>query len=129
LRIVLADVDAASSFVEPPSQLVADARAGLSKLQERHGGDRRIGGRLGDLLAEAGFRDVQTSRVRVTTDALGFEAWWAAFGSLLCAGLGARPSAQEALRDWAKDPATPRIWRAGFEVVFASSDGPARVDG
>jgi SAM-dependent methyltransferase len=128
LRVVLADVDADSSFFEPPSPLLAEAREALVALQARAGGDRKIGARLGELLREAGFADVRTSRICATTDAVGFAAWWAAFGSLLCAGLRARPAAEEALREWAADPATASRWRAGFEICFASSSTVGRAD-
>jgi SAM-dependent methyltransferase len=121
LRVVLVDVDAASSFVDPPSPLLTEAASGLRRLQERHGGDRRVGGRLADLLRQAGFRDVKSSRVRADSRATGFDGWWSAFGSLLCAGLDSRPSAQEALREWASDPRTPGAFAMGFDVCFASS--------
>lgn len=129
LRVVLADVDADSSFFEPPSPLLAEARAALAALQAREGGDRRIGARLAGLMLDAGFADVRTSRVCATTDAVGFDAWWAAFGSVLCAGLRWRPAAEEALREWAADPATSSRWRAGFEICFASSSTVGRADG
>ena len=128
LRVVLADVDGASSFVDPPSRLLQEAREGLTKLQERNGGDRRIGGRLAELLQEAGFHRIRTSRVRVSSDAVGFAAFWDSFGSLLCLGLGARPAAQEALREWAADPSTATAWRAGFEVCLASAETAVRAD-
>ncbi|HTO95665.1 MAG TPA: methyltransferase [Myxococcales bacterium] len=121
LQVVLADVDGTSSFFDPPSALLAEAREGLGQLQARLGGDRKIGARLPLLLQEAGFDGVETSRVRISSDALGFASWWAAFGSLLCAGLRSRPSAQEALEEWARDPATATRWRAGFDVCFASA--------
>ena len=121
LRVVLVDVDGSSSFFDPPSPLLTEAREGLGELQARNGGDRKIGARLDALLQEAGFADVSASRVRVASDVLGFSAWWAAFGSLLCAGLRSRPSAQEALQEWAADPATASRWRAGFDVCFASA--------
>jgi SAM-dependent methyltransferase len=121
LRVVLVDVDGTSSFFDPPSPLLTEAREGLGELQARHGGDRKIGARLPELLQEAGFADVSASKVHVASDVLGFSAWWAAFGSLLCAGLRSRPSAQEALQEWAADPATAARWRAGFDVCFASA--------
>ena len=121
LRVVLAEVDAGSSFFEPPSPLLAEAREGLAALQAREGGDRKIGARLAELLREAGFADVRTSRICATSDGLGFSTWWTAFGSVLLAGLGSRPAAQDAVREWAADPATPSRWRAGFEICFASS--------
>jgi hypothetical protein len=77
----------------------------------------------------AGFADAPTSRVCATSDAIGFAAWWAAFGSLLCAGLRSRPAAEEALREWAADPATASRRRAGFEICFASSARVERADG
>jgi SAM-dependent methyltransferase len=129
LRVVLADVDAASSFFEPPSPLLAEAREALGALQARAGGDRKIGGRLSELLQDAGFSAIRTSRVCATSDAIGFAPWWAAFGSVLCAGLSSRPAAQEALREWAADPATAVSWRAGFEICFASSATASLADG
>jgi SAM-dependent methyltransferase len=128
LRVVLADVDGASSFVEPPSLLLAEARAGLNELQARHGGDRGVGGRLRELLQEAGFAQIETSRVGVASDTVGFNAWWRAFGSLLCVGLRSRPSAQEALLEWAADPHTAGHWRAGFDVCFASTAATEPAD-
>jgi len=65
----------------------------------------------------------------VDSSAVGFAAFWAAFGSVLSAGLGSRPAAQEALREWAADPATALRWRVGFDVCFASSTTPGRSDG
>ena len=129
LRIILADVDGASSFVDPPSPLLREARDGLRALQARMGGDRAIGGALPELLRDAGFEDVRASRVRVDSSAVGFAAWWAAFGPLLFAGLRSRPAAQEALREWAADPETAVRWRAGFDVCFASASMGGRADG
>ena len=129
LRVVLADVDSGTSFFEPPSPLLTEAREALAALQAREGGDRKIGARLAELLHEAGFTAVRTSRVCVTSDAIGFAAWWSAFGSLLCAGLRSRPAAQEALREWGADPTTAAGWRAGFEVCFASSSAVRPADG
>jgi SAM-dependent methyltransferase len=128
-RVVLADVDAASSFFEPPSALLSEARQGLEALQARSGGDRRIGARLPDLLRAAGFEDPRTSRVLVDSRATGFAAWWSAFGTLLHAGLAARPAAQEALLEWGTDPATANSFRAGFDVCFASSGSVGRQSG
>ncbi len=128
LRVVLADVDAASSFLDPPSRLLAEARDGLTALQARNGGDRTVGGRLREILEQAGFRQVETSRVQVASDVVGFAGWWRAFGSVLFYGLRARPSAQQALAEWAADPETPLRWRAGFEVCFASSAMPGAAD-
>jgi SAM-dependent methyltransferase len=128
LRVVVADVDSATSFFEPPSSLLTEARDALGALQARDGGDRKIGGRLAALLHEAGFADVRTSRVCATSDSIGFAAWWAAFGSVLHAGLRSRPAAQEALREWAADPATAARWRAGFEICFASSATASPAD-
>ena len=129
LRLILADVDGTSSFVDPPSALLAEARAGLNEIQARNGGDRSVGGRLPQLLEEAGFKEIESSRVRVTSDAVGFAAWWRAFGSLLCLGLRSRPGAQQALLEWAADPQTAQRWSAGFDVCFASSATPGRSDG
>jgi SAM-dependent methyltransferase len=128
LRVVLADVDSSTSFFEPPSALLTQARDALGAMQAREGGDRKIGGRLAALLHDAGFAGIRTSRVCATSDAIGFGAWWAAFGSVLYAGLRARPAAQEALRDWAADPGTAARWRAGFEICFASSAAASPVD-
>lgn len=129
LRVVLADVDAGTSFFEPPSPLLVEAREALGAVQARDGGDRKIGGRLAGLLHEAGFADIRTSRVCATSDSIGFAAWWSAFGAVLYAGLHSRPAAQEALREWAADPATAARWRAGFEICFASSASVSRADG
>lgn len=128
LRVVLADVDSATSFFEPPSPLLTEARDALGALQAREGGDRKIGGRLAGLLREAGLAEIRTSRVCATSDAIGFAVWWSAFGSLLQAGLRSRPAAQEALREWAADPQTAARWRAGFEICFASSAAASPTD-
>jgi SAM-dependent methyltransferase len=129
VRAVLADVDAASSFFEPPSSLLSEAHQGLEALQSRSGGDRRIGARLPDLLRAAGFENPRSSRVLVDSRATGFGAWWSAFGSLLSAGLASRPAAQEALLEWGTNPATGDSFRAGFEVCFASSGSVGRTGG
>jgi SAM-dependent methyltransferase len=129
VRVILVDVDASSSFFDPPSVLLAEARQALSELQARAGGDRNIGAYLAEHLGEAGFTDVRTSRVCATSDAMGFAAWWEAFGTVLCGGLGSRPAALEALREWAADPATAARWRAGFEICFASATTVSRADG
>jgi SAM-dependent methyltransferase len=121
LRVVLADVDSDSWFDEPPSPLLAEAREQLNALQARNGGDRRIGARLAELLREAGFSDIRSSRVRVDSALMGFPSFWAAFGQVLCAGLRSRPSAREALLEWSRDPGTAARWRAGFDVVYASA--------
>lgn len=129
VRVVLADVDSASSFFEPPSPLLSEAHQGLEALQARSGGDRRIGARLPDLLRTAGFESPRASRVLVDSRTTGFGAWWSAFGSPLSAGLASRPAAQEALLEWGTHPATGDSFRAGFEVCFASSGSVRRASG
>ena len=121
LRVVLADVDSDSWFVEPPSPLLAEAHEELNALQARLGGDRRIGARLALLLREAGFSNIRSSRVRVDSALTGFPSFWAAFGQVLCYGLRSRPSAREALLAWSRDAGTEARWRAGFDVVYASA--------
>jgi SAM-dependent methyltransferase len=121
LRVVLADVDSASWFFEPPSPLLAEAKEKLDALQARLGGDRRIGGRLVELLREAGFSDIRSSRVCVDSALMGFAPFWAAFGQVLCAGLRSRPSAREAVLEWGRDAGTAARWRAGFDIFYASA--------
>lgn len=120
LRVILIDVDSASGYFEPDSPLLTEARTQLAAQQARAGGNRFIGSRLEALLAAAGFRDLRATRVSVDSDRLGFAAWWAAFGPVLCDSLHHRPSAREAMLEWGRDPGTAKGFRAGFELFFAS---------
>jgi hypothetical protein len=121
LRVVLADVDSDSSFFEPASLLLTEAKEELNALQARLGGDRRIGVRMAELLRETGFSDIRSSRVRVDSALMGFPSFWAAFGQVLCAGLRSRPSAREAVLEWGRDAGTAARWRAGFDIFYASA--------
>ena len=120
-RAILADVDADQGYFDPPSELLAHAQRKLTELQARLGGDRRIGGKLGALLREAGFAEVRESSVAIDSARTGFSAWWGAFGPVLAAGLLDQPTVRETVLDWGADASTASRYRASFPIRYASA--------
>jgi SAM-dependent methyltransferase len=120
VRVIVADADADSSAFDPPSPLLSEAMNAVRELQERLGGDRRIGAKAEGLLRSAGFGRIVASRATIDSAQTGFARWWEAFGPVVCAGLLSRPAVREAVWEWGCDAGTAAHWRAKFDVVYAS---------